>query len=592
MGLGTVDIVIIGAFFLLTILIGLLTAKKAGKGFNEYFLSGRNMPWWLLGISMVATTFSADTPNLVTDIVRKNGVSGNWVWWAFLLTGMLTVFVYAKLWRRSGISTDLEFYELRYGGKGAAFLRAFRAIYLGIIFNILILASVLLAGIKISSAMLGLGPVETVIIVSVITLIYTILGGLRSVIITDLFQFAIALTGSILAAIYILGLPEIGGLSNLLERPELEGKLNLLPEFSDREAWIALLVIPLAVQWWAVWYPGAEPGGGGYIAQRMLSAKDESHAGRAALLFNIAHYGIRPWPWILIALASLIIFPDLDALRSAFPDVPDSVINDDMAYPAMLTYLPAGLLGLILASLIAALMSTLSTHLNWGASYAVHDFYQRFIRPEASEKELVTMGRIFTLIIMVVAALFALTLENALEVFNLILLIGAGTGLLFILRWFWWRINAASEIAAMVISFVVALLLYKILPDNFEFWSEMPGHYKLLLGIVITTIGWITVTFLTPPEKDKVLLNFVDKVRPHLFGFKEVLHRNGWKEEDYPSSSFSKELTAMFAGVFMVYAALFGTGFWIYGQIVEGLMATVVFVITAGIIFRLKSKVF
>ncbi len=592
MGLGTVDIVIIGAFFLLTILIGLLTAKKAGKGFNEYFLSGRNMPWWLLGISMVATTFSADTPNLVTDIVRKNGVSGNWVWWAFLLTGMLTVFVYAKLWRRSGISTDLEFYELRYGGKGAAFLRAFRAIYLGIIFNILILASVLLAGIKISSAMLGLGPVETVIIVSVITLIYTILGGLRSVIITDLFQFAIALTGSILAAIYILGLPEIGGLSNLLERPELEGKLNLLPEFSDREAWIALLVIPLAVQWWAVWYPGAEPGGGGYIAQRMLSAKDESHAGRAALLFNIAHYGIRPWPWILIALASLIIFPDLDALRSAFPDVPDSVINDDMAYPAMLTYLPAGLLGLVLASLIAALMSTLSTHLNWGASYAVHDFYQRFIRPEASEKELVSMGRVFTLFIMVVAALFALTLENALEVFNLILLIGAGTGLLFILRWFWWRINAASEIAAMVISFVVALLLYKILPDNFEYWSEMPGHYKLLIGIVVTTIGWIAVTLLTPPEKDKVLLNFVDKVRPHLFGFKKVLHRNGWKAEDYQSSSFSKELTAMFAGVFMVYAALFGTGFWIYGQIVEGLMATVVFVITAGIIFRLKSKVF
>lgn len=592
MGLGTVDLIIIGAFFLLTILIGLLTAKKAGKGFNEYFLSGRNMPWWLLGISMVATTFSADTPNLVTDIVRKNGVSGNWVWWAFLLTGMLTVFVYAKLWRRSGISTDLEFYELRYGGKGAAFLRAFRAVYLGIIFNILILASVLLAGIKISSAMLGIGPVETVIIVSIITLIYTVLGGLRSVIITDLFQFAIALTGSILAAIYILGLPEIGGLSSLLERPELEGKLNLIPDLSDKEAWIALLIIPLAVQWWAVWYPGAEPGGGGYIAQRMLSAKNESHAGRAALLFNIAHYGIRPWPWILIALASLIIFPDLDALKVAFPDVPDSVINDDMAYPAMLTYLPTGLLGLVLASLIAALMSTLSTHLNWGASYAVHDFYQRFIRPQASERELVSMGRLFTVFIMVVAAFFALTLENALEVFNLILLIGAGTGLIFILRWFWWRINAASEIAAMVISFIAALLLYKILPDNFTYWSELQGHYRLLLGIGITTAGWILVAFLTPPEKDKTLINFIEQVRPHLFGFRKILIRNGLNPEDFPSSNFSKELTAMFAGVFMVYAALFGTGFWIYGQIIEGLIATLVFLLNAIIIYRLRLKVF
>lgn len=592
MNLSVLDIAIITAFFVLTLIIGLVTAKKAGRGFKEYFLSGRNMPWWLLGISMVATTFSADTPNLVTDIVRNNGISGNWVWWAFLLTGMLTVFVYAKLWRRSGISTDLEFYEIRYGGKAAAFLRGFRAIYLGLIFNIIILASVLLAGIKISSTMLGLSSLETVLIVSVVTLFYTVLGGLRSVILTDLFQFIIAMVGSVFAAIYIVNMPEVGGLSSLLARPELQDSLRLVPELSNRDAWMALLIIPLAVQWWAVWYPGAEPGGGGYIVQRMLSAKNESHAVGASLFFNIAHYGLRPWPWILIALASMVVFPDLDGLREAFPNVDDSVVADDLAYSAMLTYLPSGLLGLVLASLIAALMSTLSTHLNWGASYAVNDFYHRFIRPGASETELVNAGRIFTVLIMIMAAYLALKLESALQVFNMILLIGAGTGLLFILRWFWWRINAISEIAAMGISFVVAVLLTVTLPEYFEFWAEMPDHYRLLVGVTITTVGWVSVALLTRPESDETLLGFIEKVRPHLFGFGRVLRRNGLTANDFKTSSFSRELSAMFAGVFMVYAALFGTGFWIYGMWLQAAVATLVFSGGVYILFKIRGSVF
>ncbi len=592
MNLSILDLSIVIAFFGITVIIGVLTAKKAGKGFNEYFLSGRDMPWWLLGISMVATTFSADTPNLVTNIVRQNGVAGNWVWWAFLLTGMLTVFVYAKLWRRSGIDTDLGFYELRYGGKGAAFLRGFRALYLGIIFNILVLASVLLAGIKISATMLGMGAVETVIIVSAITLFYTVLGGLRSVILTDLFQFIIAMVGSIWAAVYLLNLPEVGGLQSLLQNPELQDSLRLLPEPGAADAWMALFIIPLAVQWWAVWYPGAEPGGGGYIAQRMLSAKNERNAVGATLLFNIAHYGLRPWPWILIALASLVVFPDLESLRTAFPHVEESVAQDDMAYPAMLTYLPAGLLGLVLASLVAALMSTLSTHLNWGASYAVNDFYKRFIKPEASERELVTMGRIFTLFIMVVAAFIALKLENALQMFHIIVMIGAGTGLIFILRWFWWRINAAGEIAAMVISFVAAITINLILPEHFAFFDNMPDHYRILLVVAVTTPGWLIVTLWTPPEKDEVLLDFVHRVRPHLAGFKKILKRNGVDPADIPTSSFSKELTAMFAGVFVVYAALFGTGFVIYGQWLQAAFAMAVFTVGVAILLRFKKAVF
>ncbi|MGB5509489.1 sodium:solute symporter family protein, partial [Robiginitalea sp.] len=458
MELTTLDYTFIIGFFTLVLGIGIGVSRKSGKSTAEYFLSGRSMPWWLLGFSMVATTFSTDTPNLVTDIVRVNGVSGNWVWWAFLLTGLLTVFVYAKLWRRSGVATDMEFYDLRYGGKPAHFLRGFRAVYLGIIFNILAMSAVTLAAIKIGQVMLGLTPVQTVLIGGVITVVFSAAGGFRGVVYTDFLLFFVAIAGAVGAAIYLVNIPEVGGVSALLEHENVAGKLSILPDFSDTEALIGILIIPLAVQWWSAWYPGAEPGGGGYIAQRMLAAKNENHAIGATFFFNIMHYALRPWPWILVALASLVVFPDVASIHEAFPNVEESKLGNDLAYSAMLTKLPPGLLGIVLASLGAAYMSTISTHLNWGSSYVVNDFYKQQIKPEASERELVAVGRITTVVLMVFSAILALFLTNALQLFDIILMFGAGTGLIFILRWFWWRINAWSEISAMFSSGLISIL--------------------------------------------------------------------------------------------------------------------------------------
>ena len=566
-------------------LIGVFASKTAGKNAKEFFLSGRNMPWWLLGVSMVATTFSADTPNLVTDIVRKNGVSGNWVWWAFLLTGMLTVFVYAKLWRRSEVTTDLEFYELRYGGKGAAFLRAFRALYLGVFFNVVIMATVSLAAIKIFGVMLGLSSWETLLIVSVVTVIYSSLGGLKGVLLTDFFQFFIAMAGAFGAAIYVVNLPEIGSLNNLLTHPNVSDKLNIIPDFSDWNLLIPLFIMPLAVQWWATWYPGAEPGGGGYIAQRMLSAKDEKNAIGATLLFNITHYAIRPWPWIIIALSSLIIFPQLSDMQEAFPNIEAGKLGDDLAYSAMLTFLPTGLIGVVLASLIAAVMSTLSTHLNWGSSYVVNDFYARFVKPTASDKELVAVGRISTVGLMVLAALLATVLSNALEAFNILLQIGAGTGLIFILRWFWWRINAYTEISAMVVSFLVAIY-FESIHNKLGFWPipDDMAYLKLLFGVTLTTITWVSVTLLTRPEDDTVLLAFYRKVRPASWGWKNLLAK--YPDEKEEVGQLPMEIGLMLIGSIMVYAALFAAGFWIYGETLPAVIATVVSAVGGVLVFR------
>lgn len=589
MNISFIDWAIIAAFFVISMLIGVLTSRKAGSSAKEFFLSGRNMPWWLLGVSMVATTFSADTPNLVTDIVRKNGVSGNWVWWAFLLTGMLTVFVYAKLWRRSEVTTDLEFYELRYGGKPAAFLRAFRALYLGVFFNVVIMATVSLAAIKIGGVMLGLSPIETLLIASVVTVIYSSLGGLKGVLLTDFFQFFIAMAGAIGAAIYILDLPEIGSLDNLLTHENVVGKLDFLPDFNDWNMVIPLLIMPLAIQWWATWYPGAEPGGGGYIAQRMLSAKDEKNAIGATLFFNIAHYGMRPWPWIIIALASLIVFPNISDMQAAFPHIPVDKLGDDLAYSAMLTFLPTGLIGIVLASLIAAVMSTLSTHLNWGSSYVVNDFYLRFLKPQATDKELVLVGRVSTVLLMVLAAFLALALSNALEAFNILLQIGAGTGAIFILRWFWWRINAYTEISAMAISFVVAIFFESINPKMQ--WISIPEnqeYLKLLYGVGITTVGWILVTLFTRPEKDVILLSFYQKVRPAAFGWKNLLDR--YPNEKQEQGQLPMEIGLMLVGSVMVYATLFAVGFWIYGNVVSASLATVIAIIGGVIILKSWKK--
>ena len=517
---------------------------------------------------MVATTFSADTPNLVTDIVRKNGVSGNWVWWAFLLTGMLTVFVYAKLWRRSGVMTDLEFYELRYGGKSAAFLRGFRALYLGVFFNVVIMASVSLAAIKIGGVMMGLTPVQTLAIATLVTVAYSSLGGLRSVLITDFFQFGIAMIGSVAAAIYLINLPDVGGLSQLLSQASVISKLSLLPDFTDSATLIPLLILPLAIQWWSVWYPGAEPGGGGYIAQRMLAAKDEKNALTATLLFNIAHYALRPWPWILIALASIVVFPDLASLQEAFPHIPASKINDDLAYPAMLTFLPVGLLGVLIASLVAAYMSTISTHLNWGSSYVVHDFYKRFVKPEATDRDLVLVGRISTVFLAVVSALLALLLSNALQAFNILLQIGAGTGLIFILRWFWWRINTYTEIMGMTVSFFVAIY-FETIHDHL--FLPIEGHWKLLIGVGITTISWLTVTLLTKPEENDVLVGFYKKVSPASIGWKPLLSKNPDVKEE--KGQLPTEILFMVVGSLAVYSTLFSIGFWLYGNLIPASFA-------------------
>ncbi len=582
MNLSSLDWTIIIAFFVVFLIIGLLVSKKAGSSSKEFFLSGRNMPWWLLGVSMVATTFSADTPNLVTDIVRQNGVAGNWVWWAFLITGMLTVFVYAKLWRKSGVLTDLEFYEKRYSGKEAAFLRGFRAIYLGVFFNVMIMATVSLAAIKIGEVMFGLEPWKTVVYASIITVAYSSLGGLRGVILTDFLQFLVAMVGSVAAAIYIVNLPEVGGLNELISTPQVADKLSLIPDIGNRELFISLLVIPIAVQWWSVWYPGAEPGGGGYIAQRMLSAKDEKNAVSATLLFNITHYALRPWPWILIALASLVVYPDLASIQEAFPNISDDKLGHDLGYSAMLLTLPKGLLGIVIASLIAAYMSTISTHLNWGSSYVVFDFYQRFVKPEASDKELVNVGRISTVLLMVLAGLFALVLTNAYQAFQILLSIGAGTGSIFILRWFWWRINAFSEIAGMVVSFILALLLnLESLSPAFLF--ELPDDYKLLLSVGVTTITWVIVTLVTKPTDYKTLASFFNLVKPYGYGWRgfRAIAQSENIELAEGTGKLSVNILAMFLGIIIVYSALFSTGMFIYGNGTNGTILLLVSLVTA-----------
>jgi Na+/proline symporter len=595
--LSTLDIALIITFFAITLCIGIYVSKQSGKSASEYFLSGRSMPWWLLGVSMVATTFSTDTPNLVTDIVRNNGVSGNWVWWAFLITGLLTVFVYAKLWRKSQVNTDIEFYELRYGGKPAKFLRGFRAVYLGIIFNLFAMAGVTLAAIKIGSIMLGLQPWETVVYAGIITVIFSALGGFKGVVYTDFILFFTAMAGAIGAAYYLVGLPEVGGLENLLANENVVDKLSILPDFSNTEALITLLIIPLAVQWWSSWYPGAEPGGGGYIAQRMLAAKDENHAIGATFFFNIMHYALRPWPWIIVALASLVVFPDLASIQEAFPNVAEDKLGHDLAYSAMLTKLPSGLLGLVLASLVAAYMSTISTHLNWGSSYVVNDFYKQHINKDASEKELVNIGRLSTVLLMIFSALFALVLQNALQLFDIILMFGAGTGLIFILRWFWWRINAWSEISAMFVSGIVSMLIaFTSLGETlFGVEGMLPSWSKFPLIVLITSIVWIVVTFITKPEDNDVLEKFYKKTQPGGPGWDKIVNEantNGNNIVDTKEGwSVPSGILAMLVGCVLIYSVMFTTGNFIYGNYTNAFVLLGVSVISGLILIKLWKKI-
>ena len=638
--LSTLDLILIFSFFTLTLLIGIWVSRTSGKNTSEFFLSGRNMPWWLLGLSMVATTFSTDTPNLVTDIVRKGGVSGNWAWWAFLITGLLTVFVYAKLWRKSNVNTDIEFYDLRYGGKPAHFLRGFRAVYLGIIFNVLAMSGVTLAAIKIGQVMLGLTALETVGIASVVTVIFSAIGGFKGVVYTDFILFFTAMIGALGAAYYIVNLPEVDGVANLIAHPQVADKISLLPDFDNTELLVSLLIIPLAVQWWSSWYPGAEPGGGGYIAQRMLAAKNENHAIGATLFFNIMHYAIRPWPWILVALASLVLYPKddantmeaaksnyiemqklaetreltpeeaermdayyfasegLTAIRQAFPEdkVQKDKIGHDIAYSAMLTRLPSGLLGIVLASLIAAFMSTISTHLNWGSSYIVHDFYAQQINKKASEKELVLVGRISTAILMILSAVLALLLTNAKQIFDYIIMFGAGTGLIFILRWFWWRINAWSEISAMFASGIVSIIFGLESVDHALFAEGMlPGWSKYPIIVGITTVIWLIVTFVTKPEDDKVLFDFYKKIQPGGPGWKSTIQRAKHQDlnivTDNSTWSVPSGILAMIVGCIMIYGVLFAAGYWIYGEYTFAIILTIVVIVAVYILSKLWKKI-
>ena len=567
------------------------------------------MPWWLLGISMVATTFSADTPNLVTDMVRTGGVASNWQWWAFLLTGMLTVFVYAKLWSRSKVMTDLEFYELRYAGKMAAFLRGFRAVYLGYFFNVMVIATVSLAFIKIAAVMMGLQPTTALIIASVIVVFYSSLGGLKSILWTDLFQFSFAMFGAVLAAVYIVGSPEVGGLTRLMEHPNVSDKLSLIPSISQPELFVSIFLIPIAVQWWAVWYPGAEPGGGGYVAQRMLAAKNESHAVGATLLFNFFHYALRPWPWILVGLASLVVFPDIASMTAQYPDVPEQYIQNDFAYPAMLReFLPSGLLGLVVASLIAAFMSTTASQLNWGSSYLVNDFYGRFYKPEATEKQRIRFGRVSTVVLMISSVLLALVLQNALQAFQYILMIGAGTGLLYILRWFWWRINAYSEVSAMIAAGAFSLMF--ILVENFvmirlqddmvdvfglqtsmSYWNVI----KLLGTVILTSVTWILVTLVTSPVDQPTLRNFYSRIRPGGPGWKHVVdqaEREGVHlvKEDQLKWDVPTGILCMILGTLMIYSLLFTIGYVLYGNYTASISLGLIAVSSGFMLSRYWSK--
>lgn len=577
MNLNSLDWGIVLASIALAFIPAVVMARRAGRSTAEFFTSGRAAPWWLIGVSMVATTFSTDTPNLVTDLVRSGGVANNWQWWAFLLTGMMTVFFFARLWRRSGVLTDLEFYELRYSGRAATLVRGFRAVYLGLLFNCFIMATVNLAAAKIANVVLGWPMTQTLMICAALNVLFAATGGLWGVLIVDFFQFGIAMSGAVAAAWFALAQPEVGGLAGLVERLD-PGTLSLVPDFGNWQVTLAIFVIPLTIQWWSVWYPGAEPGGGSYIAQRMLAAKSERDALAGTLFFNVAHYALRSWPWILVALASLLVFPTLDDIRIAFPHVDPALVGHDMAYPAMLKFLPHGFLGLMVAGMLAAYISTIVTHLNWGASYLVHDGYRRFVRPGADERHYVAAGRVVTVLLMVIAALLTFVLETASQAFQLLLSIGAGTGLIYLLRWFWWRINAWCEIIAMAASFTLAIGFFIAGKQGYA----VAPPVVLLLTVLGTTIAWVITAMVTAPTDPKVLESFYKLVRPAGPGWRAIREASGLEPSP---DSLPQAFLAWMLGCFAVYGALFGTGSWLYGHTNTALFWGVVFLIgTAGLL--------
>ena len=579
----TFDWTIVVVSLVISFTPAILLARRAGRSTAEFFTSGRAAPWWLIGTSMVATTFSTDTPNLVTNFVREGGVANNWAWWAFLLTGMATVFFYARLWRRSRVLTDLEFYEIRYSGKPARFVRGFRALYLGLFFNCMIMAAVNLAVVKIANVVLGWPMGKTLAICTVLNIAFAATSGLWGVMVTDLIQFGIAMTGSFGAAYFALKQPAVGGLSGLFRQIPTQ-TLAFVPDFGDWRLTLSLLVIPLTVQWWSVWYPGSEPGGGSYIAQRMLAAKSERDALSGTLFFNVMHYALRPWPWIIVALASMIIFPNLSDIRATFPYVDPRLVGHDMAYSAMLKFLPAGFLGVMIAGMLAAYVSTLSTHLNWGTSYIVHDFYRRFVRQDAEERHYVFVGRVITALLMLAAAGVTFALDSARQSFNLLMSIGAGTGLIYLLRWFWWRINAWSEIAAMASSFIVSIAFFVAQKSG----VAIDANTVLLVTIAVTTVVWVTTTYCTRPTDAATLEQFFVRVRPPGPGWRAVRGRTGLGPSP---DSLADSLLGWVLGCAFIYAALFGSGSLLYGRLPQGLVWIAVFVISGWGLVRLLPRI-
>lgn len=598
MKLQLIDWLIVAASLLICFVPALFFGRRAGKNTSEFFVSGRAVPWWLAGLSMVATTFSSDTPNLVTDIVRRQGVAGNWVWWAFVLTGVATVFFYARLWRRSEVMTDLEFYEIRYSGKAASVVRGFRSVYLGLFFNCVIMASVNLAACKIANVLFGLPRWQTLMLVGMLNVAFAAHSGLWGVLVIDMIQFFLKMTAVIAAAYFAV--QHVGGLSVMVERLSApmvgpDGKtmlhyLNILPDFSNNwEIAVAVFIMPIAVQWWATWYPGAEPGGGSYIAQRMLASKSEKDSLGAVLFFNIAHYVLRPWPWILVGLCSLLVYPQLSDIQNAFPNLDPKLLGHDIAYPAMLKFLPVGFIGLMVGGLIAANSSTILTHLNWGASYLVHDFYRRFIRRDASERHYVWAGRLTTIGLFLASAGTVYLLETAKDSFDLILQVGAGTGLLYLLRWFWWRINAWCEVVAMISSFGVSAVLL-ILRKQAGF--ELSTHVALVTTVAITTVCWVATAFLTPATDRATLISFYRKVRPFGPGWRRIRQAAGISDEEAATTreNIPLALLGWTTGCAVIWSSLFMVGTFLYGRYTQAWMLFAVFVVTGVILLRVINR--
>jgi Na+/proline symporter len=576
MRLTIIDWLVIAAYFALNIGIGFYYKARASTSVSEFFLSGRNVPWWLAGTSMVATTFAADTPLVVTGLVAKNGIAGNWIWWSFLMSGMLTVFFYARLWRRAGVMTDIEFAEIRYSGKPAAFLRGFRSLYLGVIVNCIILGWVNLAMVKILGLIFGVSKDQALLIVLgliALTAFISTLSGLWGVLVTDMVQFVIKMGMVIVLAVFAVN--AVGGMGMLKEKLISSGRaeaLNLVPDLHS--VWMPMItfLVYISVNWWATWYPGAEPGGGGYVAQRMFSAKDERHSMLATLWFNIAHYAIRPWPWILVALVSIILYPNLADKETGYIVV-------------LMDHLPASLRGLMIAAFAAAYMSTIATQLNWGASYLINDFWRRFVKRDGTERYYVRASQIATVLLTLISAEVTRHMDSIGGAWKVLIVTGAGTGGVLLLRWYWWRINAWSEVAAMICAAVVSVALQVV----FGYDTDQPKQFALVMltTVAITTFVWLAVTYLTKPEPNDTLVSFYRRTRPSRKGWAPIA---ALAPDVTVSSDGLNNLIDWVAGCAMVYGALFGVGKLLLGHTSTGLVLLAISALSGFVIYRDLSR--